>query len=171
MSLEIMLRVYSLQNGYALSNPISEETLCDRSEAMRLFSGIELSDDRIPDERTILNFRHPLEWQGLTETLFAEVNASLAEKGIRLRSRTRPRSVPTRAMSALSARRRSRRRAKIWGVIARRRRARCGDVRRQKWAGPERMFRDVVAAAARRPIADAPPRRSDGFIGLICSST
>ncbi|WP_241691213.1 transposase, partial [Roseovarius sp. A46] len=38
----------------------AEETLYD-SEAMRRFAGVELGDDRIPDETTILNFRHLLE--------------------------------------------------------------------------------------------------------------
>jgi IS5 family transposase len=87
MPLETMLRVYFLQNWYALSDPMAEETLYD-SEAMRRFAGIELGDDRIPDETTILNFRHLLERQGLTEAIFAEVNAHLADKGVTLRSGT-----------------------------------------------------------------------------------
>jgi transposase, IS5 family len=87
MPLETMLRVYFLQNWYALSDPMAEETLYD-SEAMRRFARIELGDDRIPDETTILNFRHLLERHGLTEALFAEVNAHLADKGITLRSGT-----------------------------------------------------------------------------------
>lgn len=87
MPVETMLRVYFLQNWYALSDPMAEETLYD-SEAMRRFAGIELGDDRIPDETTILNFRHLLERHGLTEAIFAEVNAHLADKGISLRSGT-----------------------------------------------------------------------------------
>ena len=87
MPLETMLRVYFLQNWYALSDPMAEETLYD-SEAMRRFAGIELGDDRIPDETTILNFRHLLERHGLSEAIFADVNAHLAEKGITLRSGT-----------------------------------------------------------------------------------
>jgi IS5 family transposase len=70
-----------------LSDPMAEETLYD-SEAMRRFAGIELGDDRIPDETTILNFRHLLERHGLTEAIFADVNAHLADKGITLRSGT-----------------------------------------------------------------------------------
>jgi IS5 family transposase len=66
---------------------MAEETLYD-SEAMRRFAGIELGDDRIPDETTILNFRHLLERHGLTEAIFADVNAHLADKGITLRSGT-----------------------------------------------------------------------------------
>jgi len=87
MPLETMLRIYFLQNWYALSDPMAEETLYD-SEAMRRFAGIELGDDRIPDETTILNFRHLLERHGLTEAIFADVNAHLADKGITLRSGT-----------------------------------------------------------------------------------
>jgi IS5 family transposase len=87
MPLETMLRVYFLQNWYALSDPMAEETLYD-GEAMRRFAGIELGDDRIPDETTNLNFRHLPERHGLTEALFADMNAHLAEKGITLRSGT-----------------------------------------------------------------------------------
>ena len=48
-----MMRVYCLQQWYALSNPMAEESLYD-SEAMRRFGRLELGDDRIPDETTIL---------------------------------------------------------------------------------------------------------------------
>ena len=82
-----MMRVYFLQNWYCLSDPMAEDTLCD-SEAMRRFAGIELGDDRIPDETTILNFRHLLERHGLTQAIFADINAHLADKGITLRSGT-----------------------------------------------------------------------------------
>ncbi|WP_238367812.1 IS5 family transposase [Mesobacterium pallidum] len=87
MPLETMLRVYFLQQWYALSDPMAEEMLYD-SEAMRRFAGIELGDDRIPDETTILNFRHLLEKHALTERLFVEVNMHLADQGITLRSGT-----------------------------------------------------------------------------------
>ena len=85
MLLETMLRVYFLQQWYALSDPMAEEMLYD-SDAMRRFAGIELGDDRIPDETTILDFRHLLETHRLTEKLFAEVNGHLADQGITLRS-------------------------------------------------------------------------------------
>jgi IS5 family transposase len=87
MPLETMLRVYFLQQWYALSDPLAEEMLYD-SDAMRHFAGIELGDDRIPDETTILNFRHLLEKHQLTEQLFVEVNRHLADQGITLRSGT-----------------------------------------------------------------------------------
>ncbi len=66
---------------------MAEEMLYD-SDAMRQFAGIELGDDRIPDETTILNFRHLLEKHQLTEKLFAEVNGHLADQGITLCSGT-----------------------------------------------------------------------------------
>jgi IS5 family transposase len=87
MPLETMLRVYFLQQWYALSDPLAEEMLYD-SDAMRQFAGIELGDDRIPGETTILNFRHLLEKHRLTEQLFVEVNSHLADQGITLRSGT-----------------------------------------------------------------------------------
>src|SRR6056297_1285823 len=79
MPLETMLRVYFLQQWYALSDPMAEEMLYD-SDAMRHFVGIELGDDRIPDETTILNFRHLLEKHDLTEQLFVAVNGHLADQ-------------------------------------------------------------------------------------------
>tara|TARA_R110002095_G_scaffold143001_1_gene123855 strand:+ start:175 stop:618 length:444 start_codon:yes stop_codon:yes gene_type:complete len=87
MPLETMLRIYFLQNWYALSDPMAEEMLYN-SDAMRQFVGIELGDDCIPDETTILNFRHLLETHQLTEKLFVEVNTHLADQGITLRSGT-----------------------------------------------------------------------------------
>jgi len=87
MPLEVMLRIYCLQQWYALSDPMAEESLYD-SDAMRRFAGLELGEDRIPDETTILNFRHLLERHALTEAIFAEVNAYLAENGLTLRSGT-----------------------------------------------------------------------------------
>jgi transposase, IS5 family len=85
MPLEMMLRIYFLQNWYALSDPMAEETLYE-SEAMRRFAGIGQGDYRIPDETTILNFWHLLERHGLTEAICADVNAHLADRGITLRS-------------------------------------------------------------------------------------
>ena len=87
LPLEVMLRIYCLQQWYALSDPMAEESLHD-SDAMRRFAGLELGDDRIPDETTILNFRHLLERHALTEAMFAEVNAHLAERGVSVRSGT-----------------------------------------------------------------------------------
>lgn len=77
MPLEVVLRVYCLQQLYALSDPAAEEAL---SDAMRRFSGLELGDDAIPDETTILNFRHLLEPHELTRAIFEAVNAYLRDE-------------------------------------------------------------------------------------------
>ena len=47
MPLTVMLRIYCLQQWYALSDPMAEESLYD-SDAMRRFAGLEPGDDRIP---------------------------------------------------------------------------------------------------------------------------
>ncbi len=80
MPLEVVLRVYCLQQWYALSDPAAEEAFYD-SDAMRRFAGLELGDDAIPDETTILNFRHLLERHELTRAIFEAVNAYLRERG------------------------------------------------------------------------------------------
>jgi len=45
---------------------------------MRRFAGIELISDRIPDETTILAFRHLLEKHNLGEQIFETVKAHLS---------------------------------------------------------------------------------------------
>ncbi len=75
LGLEKMLRIYFLQHWFDLSDPSAEEALYD-SESMRRFVRIELNEDVIPDETTILNFRHLLEEHKLTEALFQEVRLS-----------------------------------------------------------------------------------------------
>ena len=87
MPLETMLRIYFLENWYALSDPVAKEMLYD-SDAMSQFTGIELGDDRTPDETTILNFRHLLETHQMTEKLFVELNGHFADQNITLRSGT-----------------------------------------------------------------------------------
>jgi IS5 family transposase len=85
--LEVMLRVYFLQQWYALSDPGAEEALYD-IHSMRAFAGLELGRDAIPDETTILNFRHLLERHDLPKALFDEVTRHLEEHGALLRGGT-----------------------------------------------------------------------------------
>ncbi len=82
-----MLRIYFMQNWFNLSDPAAEDALYD-SESMRRFAGIELAEDVIPDESTILRFRHLLEQHRLTEAIFAEVRTLLEEKRLLLKSGT-----------------------------------------------------------------------------------
>lgn len=87
MELETMLRIYFLQIWFNLSDPGAEEALYD-IESMRRFARIELSEDRVPDETTILNFRHLLEQHELTARMFDRINAMLEKKGLLLRTGT-----------------------------------------------------------------------------------
>ena len=79
-----MLRIYCLQQWYNLSDPGVEEVLYD-IQSMRAFAGLELGRDAIPDETTILNFRHLLERHDLTKAIFEGVAEHLAAKGELLR--------------------------------------------------------------------------------------
>ena len=87
LGLEKMLRIYLLQIWFDLSDPQAEDAIYD-SESMRRFAGVELSDDVVPDESTILRFRHLLEKHKLTEAMFEKINGVLEEKGLLLRSGT-----------------------------------------------------------------------------------
>jgi IS5 family transposase len=87
IGLERMLRIYFLQQWYGLSDPGMEEALYDM-ESLRRFAGIELGEQEIPDETTILNFRRLLEKHQLTEKLWAEVNGYLSEKKLLLKQGT-----------------------------------------------------------------------------------
>jgi IS5 family transposase len=82
-----MLRIYFLQHWFNLSDPAMEDALYD-SEAMRRFAGIELSVDTVPDESTILRFRHLLERHQLTEAMFAAVRTLLEERQLLLKAGT-----------------------------------------------------------------------------------
>jgi len=85
--LERMLRIYFLQQWFNLSDPQAEDAIYD-SESMRRFAQVELSEDKIPDETTILRFRHLLERHHLTEAVFEAVKELLVEHGLLLRAGT-----------------------------------------------------------------------------------
>jgi IS5 family transposase len=72
-----------MQLFYNLSDPAMEDALYE-IESMRRFAGLRLSD-RLPDETTILNFRHFLEQHNLGKKIFKEVNAHLEGHGLMLR--------------------------------------------------------------------------------------
>jgi IS5 family transposase len=80
--LAAMLRVHLMQNWFALSDPAMVEALYEIA-SLRAFAGLGL--EAIPDETTILNFRHMLEASDLAEDIFKQVNAHLARKGLLLK--------------------------------------------------------------------------------------
>lgn len=77
--LSTMLRIHCMQLFYNLSDPGMEDSLYE-VESMRRFAGITLNT--IPDETTILNFRHLLERHNLGEKLFNKINRYLEKKGL-----------------------------------------------------------------------------------------
>ena len=81
--LAVMLRVHCMQLFYNLSDPAMEDALYE-IESMRRFAGLSLSG-RIPDETTILNFRHFLEQHALGKEIFVTVNEHLADQGLLLK--------------------------------------------------------------------------------------
>jgi len=84
--LRTMLRVHCVQLFYNLSDPGMEDLLYE-VESVRRFAGLRLTGP-LPDETTILKFRHLLEEHDLGEGLFAEINAHLASLGYGVRKGT-----------------------------------------------------------------------------------
>ena len=87
LGLEKMLRIYFLQQWFNLSDPQAEDAIYD-SESMRRFARVELGDEVVPDESTILRFRHLLERHGLTHAIFDSITGLLEERRLLLRSGT-----------------------------------------------------------------------------------
>lgn len=83
----MMLRIYFLQQWYNLSDPGAEEAIYDRNSFQK-FLGIDLLSESVPDETTILNFRHLLEANRLQEKFFKVINDILEEKGFMMREGT-----------------------------------------------------------------------------------
>ena len=85
--LETMLRVHLMQQWYDLSDPAMEDALIE-VPTMRRFAGIDLISERIPDETTILAFRHLLEKHNLGEQIFETVKAHLKANGMAMKQGT-----------------------------------------------------------------------------------
>ena len=74
--IEVMLRMYLMQNWFNLSDVGIEEAIYD-SYAMRKFLGINFMDEQVPDATTLLKFRHLLEQHHIGEKIFQDVNDRL----------------------------------------------------------------------------------------------
>lgn len=85
--LEMMLRIYFLQQWFNLSDPAAEESLYD-SRTMQAFAGIDLGQAPVPDETTICRFRHLLERHHLGRKLFKQVHRHLESNGIKVSTGT-----------------------------------------------------------------------------------
>ena len=87
IGLERMLRVYFLQQWYALADEALEDALYDR-QALQSFARIDLQAEGVPDATTLLKFRHLLETHDLCKGLFTAINADLTARGWLLRAGT-----------------------------------------------------------------------------------
>ena len=85
-AVETMLRIHCLQLWWNLSDPAMEEELHERP-LYRRFVGLE-GAARMPDETTILRFRHLLEKHELAQKVLAAINATLAKHGLMLKTGT-----------------------------------------------------------------------------------
>jgi IS5 family transposase len=87
VGLTIMLRVYFLQQWFALSDPGAEDALYE-SPILRRFAGIDLGRAAAPDETTILRFRRLLEEHMLCGRILDAVNGYLESHGLRIATGT-----------------------------------------------------------------------------------
>ena len=85
--LSTMLRIYLRQQWSALSDPAMEGALYE-VESMRRSAGLNLTDDAMPDETTILKFRHLLEKHALTGQMMNIINDTLEQRGQLLKGGT-----------------------------------------------------------------------------------
>ena len=85
-SLETMLRIHFMQQWFTLSDPGMEEAFFD-TPLYREFAQLD-EFTRLPDESTILRFRHRLEKHKLSEQILAAVNELLSQRGLLLRTGT-----------------------------------------------------------------------------------
>ena len=82
-ALETMLRIHFMQQWFTLSDPAMEEAFFD-VPLYREFAQLD-AHSRLPDESTILRFRHRLEEHKLAEQILVTVNALLTGKGLLLK--------------------------------------------------------------------------------------
>ena len=83
VGLQRMLRIYFLQQWFNLSDPGAEEALHD-SQAMCRFVAIALRPNPVPDEATMLKFRHLLKKHHLRKKLFREVHRHRKSRGTKI---------------------------------------------------------------------------------------
>ena len=85
-AVETMLRIHCLQLWWNLSDPAMEEELHDRPLYREFISLAGAA--RLPDETTILRFRHLLEKHDLAPQVLATINAALSQQGLLLKTGT-----------------------------------------------------------------------------------
>jgi len=99
LDLETMHRIHFLQRWFELSDLDAEDAIYD-SDLVWRFVGIELGENRVPEDHSILRFRYSIEEHDLATSIFAEVGALPDEKGLLLKQGT---FVDAKTVSAPSA--------------------------------------------------------------------
>ena len=84
MPLEVMLRIHFMQQWFGFGDQTMEEALYD-IQILRDFAGLDAFEEHLPDETTILRFRHLLEKHRLADAIFDEVQAVLVENNLLLK--------------------------------------------------------------------------------------
>tara|TARA_B100000795_G_C22723808_1_gene408587 strand:+ start:65 stop:1027 length:963 start_codon:yes stop_codon:yes gene_type:complete len=84
MPMTAMIRIHFMQQWFGYSDPAMEEALYD-IPVLRAFAGLDAFEDHLPDETTILRFRHLLEKHQLAASIFGEVQAVLLEHNLLLK--------------------------------------------------------------------------------------
>jgi IS5 family transposase len=85
--IKLLLKIYFLQQWYNLSDPAAEEAIYDRNSFQK-YLNIDLLSDSVPDETTILNFRHLLEENNLQEKFFKIMNKVLDKHNLIIKEGT-----------------------------------------------------------------------------------
>jgi IS5 family transposase len=83
----LIFKIHLLQQWFGLSDPAMEDAIYDRISFQK-FLNIDIGVDNIPDETTILNFRHLLEKYELSAISFNEINSYLEENNLLLKEGT-----------------------------------------------------------------------------------
>lgn len=85
--LEMMLKIHCLQQWYNLSDPGMEEAIYDRNSFQK-FLELDLMKENVPDESTILQFRHLLERHDLSKRILDEIGEHLIQLGLMMKQGT-----------------------------------------------------------------------------------
>ena len=86
-AVQAMLRIHFMQQWFGLGDPAMEEALHDVLLYCE-FSDLDNWTTRLPDESTILRFRHLLERHDLADQMLVLINDMLRDKGLMLRAGT-----------------------------------------------------------------------------------
>ena len=87
IGIELMLRMYLMQNWFNLSDEGIEDAIYD-SYAMRSFMHIDFLTEQVPDATTLLHFRHLIEKNEIGEKIFSDVKARLEKAGLMMHGGT-----------------------------------------------------------------------------------